>query len=115
MSERKPAQPNRPVGATEPMDRGQARVSGGSTPAHVVMHIQELVLRGVPPGSRYEIRQALEEELALLFASQGLPPSLLALQGKQRLQAGSVRLPPGSDAKGLSRLVAKAVFRSLAR
>ncbi len=79
-------------------------------PAEIEVHIEELVLHGFPPGSRWQIGDTLEHELRGLLAAQGLPPGWLA--SAERIDAGAIALttPAATGAE-----VAQAVYRGGAK
>src|SRR3712207_3298477 len=61
----------------------------GMTPVNIELHIEELVLHGFAPGDRYRIGEAVQRELARLFAEQGVPPSLVGGGEVAHLDGGS--------------------------
>ena len=84
-------------------------------PARIELHIEELVLHGFAPGDRYRIGDALERELARLFAEQGRLPSLVQGSGIERLDGETLEMKPGSRAEVIGVQVAQAVYRGLNR
>jgi len=77
------------------------------------VYIEELVLHGFPTGDRYRIAEAVERELARLFAEQGVPPSFNRGADILRLDGGAFELAPGSKAEAIGAHVAEAVYRGL--
>jgi hypothetical protein len=53
----------------------------------IVIEIDELVLHGFPPGERYRIGEAVQEELARIVGERGLP-GMWAGGAATRLDAG---------------------------
>ena len=83
-------------------------------PANVELYIKELVLHGFAPGDRYRIGEAVERELSWLLAERGMPPPLLVKEAEMaRLDGGSFRMLPGSDAETIGAQVAHAVYGGL--
>jgi hypothetical protein len=85
------------------------------TPANVELHIEELVLHGFAPGDRYRIGEALERELARLFAERGVPAALAANEKVGRLDGGEFAGQPGARAEAVGAQIAQAVYGGLSR
>lgn len=81
--------------------------------ANIELHIEELVLHGFAPGDRHCIGDAVERELASLFAEQGMPPSLMQGGGMARLEAGGIDVAPGPGAEVMGARVAQALYGGL--
>ena len=79
-------------------------------PHAIELHIEELVLHGFAPGDRYRIADAVERELARLFAEQGVPPSLSQEAEVARLDAGAFKLTPGARMETVGAQVAHKVY-----
>ena len=86
-----------------------------TAPPAVELHIGELVLHGFAPAGRYTIADAVERELARLFAERGVPLGLAPGGEIDRLDGGQLQLAPGSDGQAIGLGVAQAVYRSLGR
>jgi hypothetical protein len=56
-------------------------------PREIEVHIEELVLHGFDPHSRWKVADALENQLRGLLAERGLPPAWLA--SPERLMTAS--------------------------
>jgi hypothetical protein len=80
---------------------------------NVELRIEELVLFGYVPGDRYRIGDALQGELARLFAEQGVPSSLDPGGEVARLNGGAFGVKPGSSAEAIGAQVAQAVYGGL--
>lgn len=81
-------------------------------PVSLELHIEKLVLRGFAPGDRYRIGDAMERELARLFAEQGMPQSLLRSGDVESLEAGeSAVSDDGAQETGVS--IARAIHGAL--
>ena len=79
----------------------------------VKVHIEELVLEGFPPGDRYRISSAMEQELAWLMGEErasGWQQRPLALE---RMMGGTFHLKAGAKPQAAGIEIARAVFRSL--
>ena len=79
------------------------------------LHIQELVLHGFPAGDRHRIGDAVQRQLARLFAEQGVPPSLSRHAGAPHLDGGAFDVAPDSSAETIGAQVAQAVYGGLSR
>ena len=79
-------------------------------PRAVELHIEELVLHGFAPGDRHRIADAVERELARLFAEQGVPRALQSGFESPRLDAGSFNFAPDSRAETIGAEVARAIY-----
>jgi hypothetical protein len=82
-------------------------------PKNIELHIEELVLHGFALGDRYRIGDAMERELARLFAERGAPPSLVQGSEIERLDGGTFEVKPGSGAEAIGVRVARAVYGGL--
>ncbi len=80
------------------------------TLANIQLQIEELVLHGFAPGDRYRIGEAVERELARLFAEQGVPSSLLASLEVASLDGGAFQVAPGARADAIGAQVAQSVY-----
>jgi hypothetical protein len=72
----------------------------------VILHIEQLVLRGVARGDARALSTALQDELQRLLA---LPGGLAALQGRQGGQGvkpDQARVPQGAGPAAIGRAVA---------
>ena len=84
-------------------------------PANIELHIEELVLHGFAPGDRYRIAEAMERELAALFADQGVPPSMAGEGDRARLDGGAFEVAQGSKAEAIGNQTAQALYRGLSQ
>jgi hypothetical protein len=84
-------------------------------PRNIELHIEELVLHGFAPGDRYRIGEAVERELARLFARQGTPPSLAQGGEIEHLDGRTFEVKPGSRAEAIGAQVAQAVYGGLSQ
>jgi hypothetical protein len=79
-------------------------------PNSIELHIEELVLHGFAPSDRYRIADAVERELAQLFAEQGVPP-LLAQEAKvKQVDAGAFEMAPGAKVEVVGAQVAHKMY-----
>ncbi len=81
------------------------------SPIH--LHIEELVLHGFAPGDRHRIGDAVQHELALLFAESQVPSGLTKETEIDRLNGGTFQMMPGSRPETTGAQVARAVFGTL--
>jgi hypothetical protein len=84
-------------------------------PVNIELNIEELALDGFAPGDRYRIAEAVERELARLFAERGAPPSLMRGGEVARLDGGTFEAARDSSATAIGSQVAHAVYRGLSR
>ena len=73
----------------------------------VELHIDELVLEGVPGYQRQQIAGAIEQALTRLVAEQGLPPGW---QDGLSLPALTEQIRPGSRPEAIGQQVARAIL-----
>jgi hypothetical protein len=81
----------------------------------IVLHIERLVLEGIPLGARDAglLHAAVERELARLLSSGAVAPALLEGGAMPRLAAPSIALQPGIAAGVLGQRIAGAVYRGM--
>ena len=79
----------------------------------VELHIEELILRGFPPGSKAEIIQHIERELTSLLQQGGLPAELTRDGSLPRLAGGSFDVAPQATAQELGAQVAQTLYQGL--
>lgn len=82
-------------------------------PQSISLHIDELVLHGVPSAHRHRVGEAVREELSRLLAEQGLPPGVDAAALAPRLDAGAVSVTPGASPEAMGVSVARAVYSGM--
>ncbi len=87
----------------------------GLKPRNVQVHIEELVLHGFRPGERYDIADAVQRELAGLFESHGVSPSLLQSGAVARLDGGAFKVAARSRTAAVGYQIAKALYGGLHR
>jgi len=80
---------------------------------NIELDIEELILHGFPPGSRYVIGDAVQKELTRLLVERGVP-SPLALGGDYPLlDAGWFQLQPESNPKIIGVRIAGTLYQGL--
>lgn len=77
----------------------------------VSVHIDELVLRGFPPGDRYRIGDVVREELERLIRAGGLPEGPLG--DRARIQAPEFTYTPDAGPEAIGREIARALYGGL--
>jgi hypothetical protein len=82
--------------------------------ATVELHIDELVLYGLPDGQRDGIAEAVEVELKRLLDEGGLPPSLAAGGMLPQVQVDDLHLAAGTESGAVGAHIAGSIYRSLA-
>jgi hypothetical protein len=79
----------------------------------ITLHIEHLVLDGLPAADGARLRAAVEGELARLLASGGLRPDLAAGGAVARLAAPPIRLDRGGRPDAIGRAVARSVHAGI--
>jgi hypothetical protein len=74
------------------------------------VHIEELVLHGVPAGARYSIGDATQQELARLLSEHGVPQRMTRAGATAGVDAGSFQVKQGARPNAIGALVANAVY-----
>ncbi len=80
---------------------------------NVELHIEELVLHGFAAKDRYAIGEAVQRELARLFAEQGVHSSLGKGYQVEKLDGGAFDVKQGSRADAIGTQVAQSVYGGL--
>ena len=81
----------------------------------IQLHIEELVLNGLPDVDGQAIREGIQRELARLLAEQGVPPALGGSGGALRVDGGAFDVAADADAGTIAVQVAQAVYGGLTR
>ena len=79
----------------------------------VRLHLEEVVLHGLPPAHRRRAADALRHELRRLLTEHGLPAALLRPAEVPRVDGGSFELTPDLSPEGYGVRVARALYRGL--
>jgi hypothetical protein len=84
---------------------------------NVNLNIERLVLEGfqLRPGEHLLVRAAAESELSRLLAEGGVSQGLLSGGAVPRISAGDVRVAGDSDANGIGRQIAQAVYGGIGK
>ncbi|MBZ4400711.1 hypothetical protein OWM54_07380 [Myxococcus sp. MISCRS1] len=82
-----------------------------TTPRHICLHIDELVLHGVPASHREQVGEAVRVELTRLLTERGLPQGLSG--AVPRVDAGAIHTRPHAAPQSLGVQVAQAVYAGL--
>jgi len=67
---------------------------------NIELHIEELVLHGFSPHGRHAIADAVRDQLAARLAERGMNAAGAEDVSIERLDAGTIALPPGPAAAG---------------
>jgi hypothetical protein len=78
----------------------------------VEVHIEELVLHGFAPEDRYRIGEAVEKELAILLARQGIPSLKDGLEIED-MNAGKITVARGAVPEATGAQIARAVYKEM--
>jgi hypothetical protein len=84
-------------------------------PRSVDLQIDELVLDGFSIADRHAISDAVERELARLFAEKGAPPSITYPSETAQVDGGLLETDPTSPAEAIGARVARAIYGGLNR
>lgn len=82
---------------------------------NIELQIGELILHGFPERDRHRIGDALEHELAALFAERGVPALMNRNNRLEQLDAGEFRVAANMNAKTVSAQLAAAIYEGLSR
>ena len=84
-------------------------------PAHIKLHIEELVLQGFAPGDRYAISEAVERELSRLLTEHSAERSSSSSwrSNTECLDAGAFRVDPRSRPHAIGTKIARAIHGGL--
>lgn len=83
-----------------------------NVPRRVVIHIDELVLRGFRPEDRHAIAEGLQAGLTRLYAASPEAVQALASRGDMaRLRIGNVNLTPGTRPGQVGSQLAEGIHR----
>ena len=80
----------------------------------VEVHIEELVLHGVPPGQRYRVADALQRELSRLLA-RGWPDGAPAPASRDAVRADPIPAKAAARPESLGAAAAASVHGGLQR
>jgi hypothetical protein len=82
----------------------------------VSLHIERLVIEGVPlgPGQASRMQAAVERELARLIAANGLSPGIITVGALPFIGVGGIQLSSALNAQRLGGQIAQAVYSGLA-
>ena len=83
------------------------------TPGNIELNIEQLILHGFPPGDRYRISAAIQQELTRLLAEQGVPPSLVQGGMIEQLNGGSFEMAVGARAEVIGTQIAQSIYGGL--
>jgi hypothetical protein len=85
----------------------------GAPADSVTVVVDEVVVEGLPFGWASRLGDELERELRHVISARGIPPSLRAGEDAAELHMEAIQLPPGADARAMSRSLATALVVSL--
>jgi uncharacterized membrane-anchored protein len=82
---------------------------------NINLNIEQIVLHGFAYVDRDAIAAALQQELARLFAEQGLPLALGVSGQINRVQGGSFAITPDMQVEAIGSQIAQAIYQSFGR
>lgn len=97
------------------MRHGTTKDPAAGPRPRVELRIDELVLRGYAPGTRWRVGAAVEAELRRLLAEGGLPPALAGGGRVERLDGGACRAAPGATPEAAGAQIARAIYTRMGR
>jgi hypothetical protein len=85
--------------------------------SNIELTIDALVLVGVPAAQRFQIANAVQDQLTARLTREGLPPSLLKANftAGAALDGGTIRLAPNPRSETVGGEVARAIYQGMAR
>ena len=83
------------------------------SPREINVHIEELVLHGFEPRARWQIGDALENELRRLLTARGIPPTWL--YNLDRIEAGTIRATSLTKPAQAGAEIAGAAYRGVVK
>jgi hypothetical protein len=81
----------------------------------VIVHIDRLVLKGLPPGDGHAIGQGLQAELARVLAGRDAASRLRGLGDVPRLRVDGVAVEQGASAQHVGQGVAQGIAREIGK
>ena len=81
--------------------------------ANLDLHIEELLLRGLPDAQRARIAAAVQSELQRLLAEGDLPPALAGGIRLPEVQLGELKIAPSAKPAAIGAQIAGAIYTSL--
>lgn len=79
----------------------------------IELHIEELVLEGLPARDRERIGAAVESALARLLETEGLPPRLALGESTAEISAGDIEFQPGATPESIGAQIARVLYEEL--
>lgn len=76
----------------------------------VEVHIDEIVLYGLPAAARRRIADAVTAELERLVREQGLPAWMTAGENVLSVEGGAFTVEPGARAERIGAQIAQAIY-----
>lgn len=80
---------------------------------NIELHIEELVLHGFKSGDRHAITEAVQQELARLFAEQGLPTSLAQSTEIAHITGNQFNVKANAKPRSIGTQVAESVYKGM--
>ncbi len=79
----------------------------------IELHIESLVLEGLPVRDRDRIGAAVETALARLLEIRGLPPALALGGNTAEITTGDIDIPPGATPEAIGAQIAQVLYEEL--
>lgn len=83
--------------------------------ADINLHIETLVLEGLPVSHREQVKAGVVTELTRLLSEQGLPPSFSQAQPMVQVDGGRFTVTPHAAPETLSAQIAAQIHQGLSR
>jgi ribulose 1,5-bisphosphate synthetase/thiazole synthase len=99
----------------EKLEAGSSILTQSSvlSPRSLEVNIEELVLHGFPPGDRYLIASAVEQELTRLLTERGVPSAFKQGSYVDIIDGGHFTISSRAKARNIGMQVAQAVHRGV--
>ena len=82
---------------------------------NIELHIEELVLSGFPRAQRYEIADAISQELQRLFGERGVPQSVTTSAAVERVDTGVLEIEPPARPEAVGTGIAQQIYGGMGR
>ena len=79
----------------------------------VTVHIDRLVIQGVPPHERYVVAASLRSELARLIEQRGIPEGLRSGGMQDVLSAAASQQPAAGNPRQIGAMAARSLYGTL--
>lgn len=78
--------------------------------ANLDLHIDELIIDGLPHVNGDQLGAIVRQELARLFTEQGIPPGLRQSGQMAALDGGAISVPPNAPVEAVGAQIARSLY-----